>query len=152
MVSQTIQGSYPKSIILPCKEVRLMFPTYACNAISELKSVQPHSFLDEYVTKMMNDRHGCLMTLETLVYARAVNEALGCSVLMKMKHRNKGRVVENIIDTHSLFIENSIADRLKSFGDYFLTNSGFMRFNHLYQELLYLELMFDDDVMISNYN
>lgn len=139
-------------IILPCPEVRLRFSTHACNAISQLCSAHSDVFNQKHLNNvLLKDRFGYLATLESLVYAKAVEEATGCQVLMKMKYRHRNQLFENLINPIHLGAENQVASRLKSFGDYFLSQSGFMQFSGHCQGTLSLELLLDDDVMITNY-
>lgn len=105
---------------------------------------------DMVMARLRADTHGYMSILETLVYARAINRAIGCSVLLRMRP-HQCMFTGHLIDPESLYIEKIVADKMHHVGDTFLQTSGFMRFNTFFNELVYLSLLHDDDVLITNH-
>lgn len=140
-------------IILPCRHLRQAFLMPAMKVALATQELYPDVITDEVFDKtFVDDPYGPCAKLEALVYANAITEAIGSTVVLRMMihHKHCGQLVYNL-QPSSLYVEQLVADRLKPLGIEFLSQSGFMHYNNLYSEFLCLSLLFRDDVLISNY-
>lgn len=145
-----LRKTEPKHLILPCAQVRTEFTAHACRAIRDV-TANRKSLTEEMVfSRLRSDPHGYMAILEALVYANAVNRAIGSYVLLRMRP-HQSMFAGRLVDPRSLSIENIVADRLVTVGDLFLQTSGFMKFSTFYNEFLYLSLLHDHDVLITNH-
>ena len=139
-------------LILGCPQLRAAFPKLAEQAFHEAQKVYPSILTKQAEQEVLqNDPYGPFAKLEAVVYAKAINQAIGSTVVLRMLLRGpKTRPMYNV-DPNSLFVENLVAENMRGVGDQFLQQTGFMRFNSFYNEFVYLSLLYNDDVIVSNH-
>ncbi len=146
-------------IVCSCQTVRKRFHQDVWLVINELQLQNPQVFTSERIeSEVLIGRHNPLDLLESLVYACAINKAVGLDVYVKVNLYQTSpassiNIADIIRNQHRYPLINAIVDKLKySIGDVFLANTEFLKYSSVFNNVVYLSLYNTDDVILTNHD